>query len=155
MTGRLMLNDRPAAGITVSAVPYESSLEMGRREGGRGPLPEVIAKAVTNSKGEWRLVFEIPPGQLGKIVELHYAGPGVARGAISGYGDTADSEDFGETSLRKGVSLSGRVVDAEGRPVADAEILRPSGIDSARTDAEGRFALEGVADSGADVTVKK
>ena len=150
-----MLNDRPAAGITVSAVPYESSLEMDRREARRGPLPEVIAKAVTNSKGEWRLVFEIPPGQLGKIVELHYAGPGVARGAISGYGDTADSEDFGETSLRKGVSLSGRVVDAEGRPVADAEILRPSGIDSARTDAEGRFALEGVADSGADVTVKK
>jgi hypothetical protein len=155
MTGRLMLNDRPAAGITVSAVPYESSFEMDRREARRGPLPEVIAKAITNSKGEWRLVFEIPPGQLGKIVELHYAGPGVTRGAISGYGDTADSEDFGETSLRKGVSLSGRVVDAEGRPVADAEILRPSGFDSARTDAEGSFALEGVAESGNDIAVRK
>ena len=150
-----MLNDRPAAGITLSAVPYESSFEKDRREARRGSVPEAIAKTITNSKGEWRLDFEIAPGQLGKIVELHYAGPDVARGAISGFGDTADSEDFGETRLRKGVSLSGRVVDAEGRPVADAEILRPSGIDSARTDAEGRFTLEGVAESGNDLTVRK
>jgi hypothetical protein len=47
-----MLNDRPAAGITVSAVPYESSLEKDRREARRGPVPEAIAKAITNSKGE-------------------------------------------------------------------------------------------------------
>src|SRR5664280_1553909 len=150
-----MLNDRPAPGVTVSSVPYESSLEKDRREARREPLPEAVAKTITNPKGDWRLVFEVPPGQPGKIVELRYAGPGVARGAISGLGDTGDSEDFGETALRKGVSLSGRVVDVEGRPVADAEILRPGGLDSVRTDAEGRFTLEGVVESGNDFTVRK
>ncbi len=155
LSGRLMLNDRPAPGVTVSSVPYESSLEKDRREARREPLPEAVAKTITNPKGDWRLVFEVPPGQPGKIVELRYAGPGVARGSISGLGDTGDSEDFGETALRKGVSLSGRVVDVEGRPVADAEILRPGGLDSVRTDAEGRFTLEGVVESGNDLTVRK
>ena len=155
LTGRLVLNDRPASGITVSAVPYETTLEGDRREARRGPQPEAVAKAVTNAKGEWRLVFEVPPGQMGKIVGLSYAGAGIAQGAISGRWDTTDSEDVGETSLRKGVSLSGRVVDSEGRPVADAEVVHPSGLDAVRTNAEGKFALEGVAESGNDVTVRK
>ncbi|HEX7529300.1 MAG TPA: hypothetical protein VF425_09335, partial [Thermoanaerobaculia bacterium] len=59
LTGRLTLNDRPAAGITVSAVPYEPSLEEARREARRGPRPEAIAKAVANAKGEWLIAFEV------------------------------------------------------------------------------------------------
>jgi protocatechuate 3,4-dioxygenase beta subunit len=155
LTGRLTLNDRPASGITVSAVPSETSLEEARREARRELRPKAIATILTNAKGEWRLVFDVPRGQMGKIVALSYAGAGVAQGAISGGWDTTDSEDVGETPLRKGVSLSGRVVDSEGRPVADAEVVHPSGLDVVRTDADGRFVLEGVAESGNDVTVRK
>jgi large repetitive protein len=155
LAGRLTLNDKPATGITVSAVPYETSLEEARREARRGPRPEAIARAVTNAKGEWRLGFEVPPGQPGRIVLLHYAGPGVARGTMPGYWDTADSEECGETALRRGASLSGRVVDAEGHPLADAEVLHPLSADSVRTDAEGRFTLEGVSEFSSDITVRK
>ncbi len=115
-TGRFTLNEKPASGITVSAVPLETSVEEARREARRGPRPEAIGKAVSNAKGEWRIVFEVPPGQTGRIVVFHYAGPGVQQGTIPGHGDTADSEDVAETALRKGVTLTGLVVDAEGRP---------------------------------------
>ena len=157
LTGRLTLNDRPASGITVSAVPSETSLEEARREARRELRPKAIATTVTNAKGEWRFVFEVPLGQPGKIVEFHFAGPGVARGAIPGVWDTANAEDGdgGETALRKGATLSGHVLDRGGHPVTDAEVLHPGGIDSVRTDADGKFVLEGVAESGNDVTVRK
>ncbi len=157
LTGRMTLNDRPVAGITVSAVPCETSFEKDRREARRELRPMAIETTVTNARGEWRFVFEVPLGQPGKIVEFHYAGPGVARGAIPGVWDTANPEDGdgGETALRKGATLSGRVVDGGGHPVTDAEVLHPGGIDSVRTDADGKFVLEGVAESGNDVTVRK
>ncbi|MGZ6971033.1 MAG: hypothetical protein ACXVID_05165, partial [Thermoanaerobaculia bacterium] len=49
LEGRITLSDKPAAGVTVSAVPIETSLEEARREARRGPRPEAIAKAVTNA----------------------------------------------------------------------------------------------------------
>jgi hypothetical protein len=79
LTGRLTLNEKPAAGITVSAAPYETSFDEARREARRGPRPEAIARSVTNAKGEWRLAFDVPPGQTGKIVGLHYGTLGHGR----------------------------------------------------------------------------
>jgi large repetitive protein len=155
LTGRLTLNDRPAPGITVTAVPYETSLDEARREARHAPRAEAIATTITNAKGEWRFVFEVPLGHPGKIVEFHYAGPGVARGAIIGYLDVADSEDLGEIPLRMGATVSGRVTGADGRPVADAEIRHPDGVESVRTDTDGKFTLDGVAESFNDVVVRK
>ena len=155
LAGRLTFNDRPAAGITVSAVPYETSFDEARREARREPRPEAIATTVTNAKGEWRLGFDVPSGQAGKIVGLHFVGAGVVHGPIPGRWDTADSEDLGETALRKGVTLSGRVVDAEGRPVTDAEVLHSTGFGSVRTDADGKFALEGAAESSNEIMVRR
>ncbi len=48
----MTLNDRPAAGITVSAVPCETSFEKDRHEARRELRPKAIATTVTNAKGE-------------------------------------------------------------------------------------------------------
>ncbi|MEO8587475.1 MAG: carboxypeptidase regulatory-like domain-containing protein, partial [Acidobacteriota bacterium] len=154
-TGRFTLNEKPAAAITVTAVPLETSIEEARREARGGPRPEAIGKAVSNAKGEWRIVFEVPPGKAGRIVVFHYAGPGVQQGTMPQHGDTADSEDVAETALRKGVTLTGLVVDAESRPVADADVGHPTGPGSVRTDADGRFALDGVPEASNSLLVHK
>ncbi|MFI5287880.1 MAG: hypothetical protein ACHQ4F_16415, partial [Candidatus Dormibacteria bacterium] len=39
LRGRLLLGERPAAGLTVSALPFETPLEQARREARRLPLP--------------------------------------------------------------------------------------------------------------------
>lgn len=155
LTGQLTRNDKPASGIIVTAVPLETSLEEARREAKNAPRPKAIARTVTDAKGVWRLSFDLPPGAPGKIVGVHYSGPGIVRGAIPGSWDTADSEDLGETALRKGATLSGRVTGFVGRPVADAEVRHPDAVESVRTDADGKFTLEGVAEAFNDVVVRK
>ena len=122
ITGRIMLDSRPVAGVTVSALPVEQPAGIARREARREPGPAALAKAVTNTKGEFRIVFDVPGGQAGVLVSIAYAGPGIAESWGPGRLDTADAEDVGEIAARKGLPLSGRVVDAEGRPVPDAEI---------------------------------
>ncbi|HEY8375097.1 MAG TPA: carboxypeptidase-like regulatory domain-containing protein, partial [Nannocystis sp.] len=45
---------------------------------------------------------------------------------------------FGQTAT---VSVAGRVVDEDGRPIAGATVEVPSGFLTAETDADGRFVL--------------
>src|ERR1700694_5814556 len=70
LTGRLTLNERPVAGITVSALPCEMPAEQTRREARRESRPQAIGKAVTNAKGEFRIAFDVPKGQPGQLVSL-------------------------------------------------------------------------------------
>ncbi|MBK9065166.1 MAG: carboxypeptidase regulatory-like domain-containing protein [Acidobacteria bacterium] len=155
ITGRVTLNDKPVAGVTVSALPVEQPAEAARREARREPRPAAIAKALTNAKGEFRLVFEAVAGETGKLVSLACAGGGVASAWLPGRFDTADVDDAGEFAARKGVPLGGRVVDVEGRPLADVEVEHPGGPGSVRTGADGRFAFEGVAEASSDVFAEK
>jgi protocatechuate 3,4-dioxygenase beta subunit len=155
ITGRVALDNKPAAGVNVAALPAEQPADFARREARREPQPAALAKAVTNARGEFRIVFEVPRGQPGVVVSLSYSGVGLTESWAPGRFDTADVEDAGEITARKGFSLSGRIVDAEGRPLPDAEVEHPTGPGSARTDADGRFVLEGVAESGNDVVASK
>ncbi len=147
ITGRVTLNDKPAAGVTVSALAVELPADQARREARREPRPAALAKAVTNAKGEFRIVFEAVAGEPGKLVSLACAGGGVASAWIAGRFDTADVDDAGEFAARRGVSLAGRVVDAAGKPLADVQVEHPAGPESVRTGADGAFAFEGVAES--------
>ncbi|MFI5181819.1 MAG: carboxypeptidase regulatory-like domain-containing protein [Thermoanaerobaculia bacterium] len=155
LSGRLTLNDRPAAGITVRTVPFETSVDEARREARHALKPEAIGKAVTKMNGEFQIAFETPPGEPGRIVVLRVEGPGVARDAIPGLWDTSEVEDTGETALRRGVTLSGRVVDGEGHPVADSDVTHPSSADTVRTDANGQFSLEGVPETGNAIVIRR
>ncbi len=154
ITGRIVLNDKPAAGVSVSALPIELADEHARREARRLPRPEPVAKAVTNAKGEFRIVFEAP-GEPGRFVSLACSGGGVASSWIPGRFDSADVADAGEFEAQKGFSLRGKVLDASGRPVPDADVDHPAGPSSARTGADGAFVLEGVPESGNDVEARK
>ena len=155
ITGRILLNDKPVAGVTVSALPVELPADQARREARREPRPAALAKAVTNAKGEFRVVFESVTGEPGKLVSLAYGGGGVASGWITGRFDTSDADDAGEVTARKGVPLAGRVLDGAGRPVADALVEHPTGPESVRTGADGGFAFEGVAESGNELEARK
>lgn len=155
ITGRITLNDKPIGGVTISALAVELPADQARREARREPRPAALAKAVTNARGEFRIAFEVPEGKPGWIVSLAYSGPGLAESWAPGRFDTADVEDVGEVAARRGFPLLGRVVDAEGRPVADAEVEHPTGPGSARTGADGRFAFEGVAEASNDVVAKR
>ena len=154
VTGRILLDDKPAAGVTVSALAVELPADQGRREARREPRPAPVAKAVTNSKGEFLIVFEGPRGQPGQLVSLACSGGGAASAWLPGRFDTAESDDAGEFAASKGVALAGRVVDAAGKPVADAEVEHPTGPEDVRTGADGGFVLEGVPERGNDVAVR-
>lgn len=154
VTGRVTLNDKPAAGVTVSALAVELPADQARREARREPRPAAISKAVTNAKGEYRLVFEAVAGDPGKLVSLACAGGGVASAWLPGRFDTADVDDAGEFAARKGAPLAGRVVDASGKPIADVQVEHPTGPESARTGADGAFAFGGSAESGNDVEAR-
>ena len=60
------------------------------------------------------------------------------------------AHDFGEVLLEPGARLQGRVVDAEDRPVANANVMLGEEADlevveaGVRTDAEGRFTIQGL-----------
>ncbi len=155
ITGRIMLDNKPVAGVTVSALAVEQPADFARREARREPRPAALAKSVTDAKGGFRITFENPDGKAGVLVSFAYSGSGVAESWGPGRLDTSDAEDVGEIAARKGFPLSGRVMDAEGRPVPDAEVEHPTGPGSARTGADGRFTLEGVAEAGNEVVAKK
>ncbi|MEO8055766.1 MAG: carboxypeptidase regulatory-like domain-containing protein, partial [Acidobacteriota bacterium] len=155
ITGRITLNDKPVAGVTVSALPVELAVDQARREARREPRPEAVGKAVTNSKGEFRIVFETVAGQPGRLLSLACAGGGLASAWIPGRFDSADVDDAGEFAARRGVSLSGRVMDAAGKGLADVQVEHPTGPESVRTGADGTFAFEGVAEAGNAVTAWK
>jgi hypothetical protein len=104
-----------------------------------------LAAAISDRDGAFRLAGLVPgdntivataPGFVPCVA------PGLQVGALL---------DLGTTTLRRGESLAGRVVDAAGLPVAGAEVVAGStaggSIDAARrigaSDAAGRFAADG------------
>jgi hypothetical protein len=68
--------------------------------------------------------------------------------------------DLGVLRLPEGLTLRGTVTDKSGMPIANADVRAWSGIEnlewgcSARTDAEGRFAIPDLADIPFEVTVE-
>ena len=83
-----------------------------------------LATAVSDAKGEYRLVFEDPPGTPARLVWVSIAGGrGAAARYVSGVFDTAESEELDEIALGPSARVLGRVVDAVGAPVAGADVF--------------------------------
>ncbi|HQR67640.1 MAG TPA: carboxypeptidase-like regulatory domain-containing protein, partial [Thermoanaerobaculia bacterium] len=153
--GRLLLGDRPASGITVSAVPYETPYDAARREAKGGEEPKAAASAVSGPDGGFLLAVPADPP---RSVVVRVSGGGVRAGEFDGVYDTSESADLGEQLLAPGVSLAGTVVDRAGQPVAGALVtLRattPGNGDLSTapvrttTGTDGTFRLDGAATSG-------
>src|SRR5262245_10946063 len=122
--GRLMVEGRPAVGVTVSAVPYETPFEESRREARRQPDPKPFATAASGADGAFLL--GVPADPTGRGFRLRIEGPGVVPIVTTGVYDAAESEDIGDEPLARASALAGRVVDEKGQPLPGAEVTLTS-----------------------------
>lgn len=116
--------------------------------------PAIQGAATNQAKGRFNL--HVPPGKWTLLI----AGPGFARTELPDRVLSAGSvTDLGDITPRRGFTISGSVTDANGQPVADAEVavrnsLRPSAEDPliarlhgdfvTSSDKRGRYRLDGV-----------
>ncbi|HKS28886.1 MAG TPA: carboxypeptidase-like regulatory domain-containing protein [Pyrinomonadaceae bacterium] len=127
ISGHVAIGDKPAEGVVVIVVPGEPRPD--RRE---------VARAVTDYEGNYRLMG-LPAGRFNVVplaptlvgpADNTYGGSG--RFLILGEGETVEKIDF--NMARAGV-ITGRVTDADGRPVVE-ERLQLTPVDNP---ARGRF----------------
>ena len=122
--GRLLVGDRPAVGVTVTAVPYETPFEEAQREARRGTAPLAIASVASGADGVF--VLSVPAPATGRSFRLKMEGAGVVPIVSAGVYDASESEDLGDEPLAPASKLAGRVVDDKGKPIPGAEVTLAS-----------------------------
>lgn len=168
--GRLLVSDtsdRPAAGVTAAAVPWETPGEEARREAKGGPAPKPFATATTGADGSFALAVPSEPGTA-KLFRVTAEGAGVVPVLFEDVYDTAETADLGEHLLGRATKISGTVVDASGAPLAGAEVvLEPGGAGGPGdpafrtrsrtfvTGPDGAFRFEEASEAGNRITVLK
>src|SRR5450830_1553212 len=128
--GRLLVSDRadkPAGGLTVSAVPWETPGDEARRVMKGGEAQKPIASAVTGADGSFVLAVPSQPGRE-KTFRVRVEGAGVVPVLFEDVYDAAETEDLGEHTLPRGQRLTGFAVDASGKPLAGAEVSLEAGV---------------------------
>jgi protocatechuate 3,4-dioxygenase beta subunit len=120
----VLVDGKPAAGVTVSALPFEGGFAAARREARREDLPRALASGSSRPDGTFSVVV---PGPAGAPVRLAFAGAPVAPRVLERLFDSG-GEDAGDVRLAKAAVLAGRVVDGRGGPVVGATVtLLPGG----------------------------
>ncbi len=167
--GRLLVSDRgdrPAAGVTVAALPWETPGEEARREAKGGEAPKPFATATTGADGAFVLQVPAEPGKE-KLFRVRAEGAGVVPVLFEDVWDVSETDDLGEHLLSAAAALTGTVVDASGAPLAGAEVtLEPGGAGSAdpsfrtlarkvATGPEGVFRFEEASATGNRLSVRK
>ena len=128
--------DKPALGVTISAVPWETPGDEARREMKGGEPPKPIASATSGADGSF--VLTVPPAEPGreklseklseKLFRVRAEGAGIVPVLFEGVYDAAETEDLGEHTLPHGERLSGIAVDAAGKPLAGAAVSLEPGV---------------------------
>jgi protocatechuate 3,4-dioxygenase beta subunit len=166
LTGRVLLGDRPAAGVTASALPYEPPFEEARREARRLPPPRPLASTTTKTDGGFVLAIPAEAGKE-KLFTVQLEGGGGVAKCVAGVWEASETADLGDLVLGAAAKLGGKVVDAKGAPVADAEVVlvalgNPAGdLDLepsprlTRTDVDGTFHFDDASETGNAVMVEK
>jgi hypothetical protein len=115
ITGRVMVGDKPAQGVVVIASPGES-----------GPERREVARGSTDYEGNYRLtglaagrysISPVAPTLIGQSSDSPFGGSG--RMVIMTEGETVDKIDF---NMTRGGVVTGRITDAEGRPVIEERV---------------------------------
>jgi beta-lactamase regulating signal transducer with metallopeptidase domain len=131
-----------------------ATVRLYRADGRTGP-PVEIARTITDANGQYTFTELDPPRLESDFDRLSYAVLGFAPDrpiGVSFHFFRNDREVVEIRIARESSKLSGRVIDAAGRPVAGAMVMtygidgRPiPGLFSATTDAAGRFTLANLA----------
>ena len=150
ISGRVMVKDRPAAGATVAAVPYETLRQEALREARREPPPPAAASTATAADGSFAM--KLPPQPADRAYRLRVSGGGVVAGFVPGAWEPGECVDLGDLFAQKGEPLSGRIVLPAGLPAAEVEIVLDPAMSSrtelepapvtARPSADGRFSFD-------------
>ena len=128
--GRLLVSDRgdrPASGVTVSAVPWETPGDEARREAKNGPAPKAFATATTGADGSFTLAVPAEPGKE-KLFRVQAEGGGVVPVLFEDVYDVSETDDLGEHLLSRAEKISGTAVDPSGAPLAGAEVVLEPGL---------------------------
>ncbi|MGE5717860.1 MAG: carboxypeptidase regulatory-like domain-containing protein, partial [Acidobacteriota bacterium] len=167
--GRLLVSDhtdKPAGGLTVSAVPWETPGDEARRSVKGSEAPKTIASAVTGADGSFLLSVGPEPGKE-RTFRVKVEGPGVVPVLFEDVYDSAEIVDLGEHTLPHGEKLTGVATDASGKPLAGAEVSLEAGVEGgddlgfrvlARkvvTGEDGRFQFDEASAQGNRITIEK
>ena len=168
--GRLLVSDRadrPAGGLTVSAVPWETPGDEARRAMKGGEAPKPIASAVDRSGRLVRPRGSLPNPARRSSSASRAEGAGVVPVLFEDVYDAAETEDLGEHTLPHGEKLSGVAVDSSGKPLAGAEVSLEPGVAGGDdlafrvvtrtvvTGEDGTFQFEEASAQGNRITVEK
>jgi len=165
ISGTLLLDGRPAAAATVTAVPHEEPIEKARREARGEQEPKSLATATAGPDGAFALTVPASPGR-DVVFRLRVAAKGAVAAEVAGVFDATENEDLGEVALRRAGPLAGRVTGPGGGPVAGARVtltahgrfdaaslLTPVPVE-ARSGADGAFRFEAAAAEGNELVVE-
>ncbi len=123
LRGRILADDKPVAGATVAAVPFESPFEEARREARREDGGKALATATTRPDGTFALTLTPTPGPTAAaLVRLKVTGGGLAPALLEPVFDTSETASAGDVTLAKATALAGKVVDGRGGPVVGATV---------------------------------
>jgi protocatechuate 3,4-dioxygenase beta subunit len=157
--GRVLVDGKPDATVTVRALPFEDSALEARREARREGLPAPLAETTARADGSFVLNVA---ASAGASVRLAFAGPRVASRVLEPIFDAA-GDDVAEVRLAKAVALAGRVADERGGPVVGATVTLWAGGEramfldataargvpqAATTKADGSFRFESASPEG-------
>jgi hypothetical protein len=133
LRGRILIGERPAVGVTVSAIPYEPPDVEARRMAAKGDAPRPVASAITRGDGTFAVAV---PATATAAVRLRVEGGGVVPSWVGGTYDAAESDDLGEHAVARAETLAGKIVSASGAPIAGASVTVWPLAGTARGDGE-------------------
>ena len=126
--GRVLVDGKPDATVTVRALPFEDAAQEARREARREGLPAPLAETTARADGSF--VLNVAASSPGASVRLAFAGPSVASRVLEQILDAAGDEVAGGSAGESGGARGpgrGRARRTRGGGHADA-LGRRSGI---------------------------
>jgi hypothetical protein len=93
--GRVLADGKPAAGVSVSVLPFEDGFAAARREARREDLPKPLASGTSRADGTFAVVLPEPAGA---AVRLAFSGGIAAPRVLEALFD-AGGEDAGDVRL--------------------------------------------------------
>lgn len=154
LRGRLVLDGgKPAAGVTVAAVPHETPHEAARRQARGQAEPAALAQVTSGADGAFVLALPSEPGKARDVV-FQTRGAGTIPSRSLDVYSTAEAEDVGEIPLVKGQALAGKVVGPSGKPVPGAVVTLHPARRPRDSDAAGSLLLPVRVTTGGDGTFR-